>query len=196
MWGKTTDTARCRYAFAKLEITLLQHPNNDTNRPEVATYLKEVPTSLTLYIFAMIYWLYLTWDALRLKNTIQVIGLCISNFALVVYGAVQTKQVRDIVSQLSELNIQVTDETQSQINPGLIANPIVLAVGAILMCIVARKQLYEEFSWTIYKNISADMAMRRRFLTYQVRSVPSRADSQALPARLANEPPSRSISRF
>jgi hypothetical protein len=29
-------------------------------------------------------------------------------------------------------------------------------------------KLYDEFAWTIYKHISADLRMRRRFLTFQV----------------------------
>ena len=131
-------------------------------------YAREVPTSLSLYIFAMIYWLYLTWDALRLKNTIQVIGLCISNFALIVYGAVQIKQINDIVTNLEKNGIVVEQSTKIQIAPGLVAIPCVLAAGAIAMSIVARK-LYDEFAWTIYKNISADLRMKRRYLTYQVR---------------------------
>ena len=121
----------------------------------------------------MIYWLYLTWDALRLKNTIQVIGLCLSDFALVIYGALQTKQVRDIISGLQIENIYIDQRTQDQITPSLTAIPCVLAVGAILMSLVAWK-LYDEFSWTIYKNISADLRMKQRYLNYQVRWLPTR----------------------
>jgi hypothetical protein len=29
-------------------------------------------------------------------------------------------------------------------------------------------KLYDEFAWTIYKHISADLRMKRRFLTFQV----------------------------
>ena len=159
--GLTDD---CRYAFAMLEVFLI-------DKPSTIRYVKEVPTSLTLYIFAMIYWLYLTWDALRLKNTIQIIGLCISDFALVVYGAVQTKQVKDIVDGLRLEGIVIDEKSQSQINPSLVAIPIVLAVGAVLMSMVAWK-LYDEFAWTIYKNISADLRMKQRYLNYQVRQPP------------------------
>ena len=149
-------TYPCSYAFGTLEAYVAHSTDPSTK------YAKEVPTSLTLYVFAMIYWLYLTWDALRLKNTIQIIGLCVSDFALVVYGAVQTKQVKDMF-----LAISVAQTTQDQIYPCLTAIPIVLAVGAILMSLVAIK-LYNEFAWTIYKNISADLRMKQRFLNYQV----------------------------
>jgi hypothetical protein len=29
-------------------------------------------------------------------------------------------------------------------------------------------KLYDEFAWTIYKHISADLRMKRRYLNYQV----------------------------
>ena len=149
--------------LAKIDMSKLSFNGVTGGNP----YAREVPTSLSLYIFAMLYWFYLTWDALRLKNTIQVIGLCISDYALIIYGVVQIKQINDIVNKLAEQGIVVEDETKNQIAPGLIAIPCVLAGGAIAMTIVARK-LYDEFAWTIYKNISADLRMKRRYLTYQV----------------------------
>ena len=56
------------------------------------------------------------------------------------------------------------------LKPYLIAIPCVIAVGTLAMSFVARK-LYDEFAWTIYKHISADLRMKRRYLTYQVRAV-------------------------
>ncbi|KAJ5446570.1 hypothetical protein N7491_002652 [Penicillium cf. griseofulvum] len=35
------------------------------------------------------------------------------------------------------------------------------------MTFVAYK-LYDEFAWTIYKHISADLPMKRRYLTYRI----------------------------
>ena len=61
----------------------------------------------------------------------------------------------------------------SDCRPFLIAIPCVIAVGTILMSFVARK-LYDEFAWTIYKHISADLRMKRRYLTYQVENSGSR----------------------
>ena len=137
-------------------------------------YEQTIPTFLTLYIFGLVYELLLVWDALRLKNTIQIIGLCLYNLGLLIYAAVQKYQINEAVNFLVYLKAQMPDSKSAidpsvkpAVNPFLIAIPCVIAVGTIFMSIVARK-LYDEFAWTIYKHISADLKMKRRYLTYQV----------------------------
>ena len=120
-----------------------------------------------MYIFGFIYQLILVYDALRLKNTIQVIGLCIFNNALLIYAAVQMTQINDAVDQLAG---RIDPTVWSAVKPFLIAIPCVIALGTLAMSFVARK-LYDEFAWTIYKHISADLRMKRRYLTYQVCNV-------------------------
>ena len=104
------------------------------------------------------------WDALRLKNTIQVIGLCMYNVGFVIYAAVQIDQVKKaVILETGSAESPVWQKTR----PYLIAIPCVLALGTMLMSFVAWK-LYDEFAWTIYKHISADLRMKRRYLTFQV----------------------------
>ena len=114
----------------------------------------------------MVYELILTWDALRLRNTIQIIGLCLCNFGLIIYGSVQPIQLQDAANKIN-LSERDSRRLWSQLRPILITIPIVLFVGTLFMSFVARK-LYNEFAWTIYKHISADLRMKRRYLTYQV----------------------------
>lgn len=139
--------------------------NNATSE----TASKTIPTFLTLYIFGFLYQLVLVYDALRLKNTIQIIGLCIYNVGLLVYASVQWTQIQDAVNVLLQaaggpyINIAVKHATR----PYLIAVPCIIALGTVLMSVVAWK-LYDEFAWTIYKHISADLRMKRRYLTFQV----------------------------
>lgn len=125
-----------------------------------------IPTFLALYIFGFIYELLLVYDALRLKNTIQVIGLCVFNLALLIYAAVQMDQIQDAVNALikdNEINLNAWPDSK----PFLIAIPCVIGVGTVLLSVVAWK-LYDEFAWTIYKHISADLRMKRRYLTFQI----------------------------
>lgn len=129
---------------------------------------RAIPTFLTLYIFGFIYQLFLIWDALRLKNTIQVFGLVLMNVGFLIYGSVQMQQIHQAVDQLgtshlTEPAIQVWNDER----PFLIAIPCVIALFTVLLAGTALK-LYDEFAWTIYKHISADLQMKRRYLTYQV----------------------------
>lgn len=123
-----------------------------------------------MYSFGLLYELVLVYDALRLKNTIQVIGLCICNIGLLIYGAVQVQQIKEAVTSVLIVNDAISPEVWPETEPFLIIIPCVVAMGTLLMLIIAWK-LYDEFAWSIYKHISADLQMKRRYLTYQVRDL-------------------------
>jgi hypothetical protein len=157
------------YVFGEFQasLELRNHPGGKAPSPT-----RTIPTYLALFIFGFIYELVLAWDALRLKNTIQVIGICIYNLGMLIYSSVQMDQVDEAVHQLYASNDIETD-TWQQIRPFLIAAPCVIALGTVLLAFLAWK-LYNEFAWTIYKHISADLRLKRRYLTYQVSSVCAR----------------------
>ncbi|KAK7743498.1 hypothetical protein SLS53_004032 [Cytospora paraplurivora] len=165
------------YTFAMFQTHLgdIKKDNSDTN----AQY-RTIPTFLTLFIFGFLYELLLVWDALRLKNTIQIIGICIANLALLVYTVIQIDQIHEAVVLLGQngaLNGAYVDSNGTQVTaqkalwdevqPFLIAIPIILAVGTIAMSFVAWK-LYQVFAWDILKQIGADYRMKKRFLDFQV----------------------------
>ncbi|EAW23280.1 uncharacterized protein NFIA_019860 [Aspergillus fischeri NRRL 181] len=135
-------------------------------KAEVVTASKTIPIFLALYSFGFLYELVLVYDALRMKNTIQVIGLCLCNIGLLIYGAVQVQQVKEAVSILTD-NTAINEDVWGETEPFLIIIPCVVAMGTVLMVMVAWK-LYDEFAWSIYKHISADLRMKRRYLTYQI----------------------------
>ncbi|KAI9837091.1 MAG: hypothetical protein M1819_000742 [Sarea resinae] len=147
------------YVFAQFQIDL----NGPAHRGSQA---RAISTYLTLFIFGFVYELLLVWDALRLKNTIQVIGLCIYNVGLLVYAAVQIDQIHDAALVLEDQHA-ATSSIWQQTRPFLVAVPCVLGLGTVLMSFIAWK-LNDEFAWTIYKHISADVRMKRRYLTYQI----------------------------
>jgi hypothetical protein len=103
---------------------------------------------------------------LRLKNTIQIIGLCLYNVGLLIYGSVQMNQIQEAVLSLSDKN-EINKNIWTQTKPFLLAIPCILALGTVLLAVEAWK-LYDEFAWTIYKHISADLRLKRRYLTYQI----------------------------
>lgn len=147
------------YAFAKFQQSLKGNANNYTPS-------RTIPTFLALYIFGFLYQLVLVYDALRLKNTIQVIGLCLYNVGLLIYAAVQMDQIHDAVRLLNGKN-DIDPSVWNTEKPYLIAIPCIIALGTVLMAVIAWK-LYDEFAWTIYKHISADLRMKRRYLTFQI----------------------------
>lgn len=148
------------YVFAKFQTSLTNNKIPQDN-PQSQT----IPTFLTLYIFAFLFQLLLVFDALRAKNTIQVIGLCMFNAALLLYAAIQYTQIQDAVGSLPPA---IEHGVWIALKPYLVAVPSIIALGLALMSVAAWK-LYDEFAWTIYKEISADLKMKRRYLTYQVR---------------------------
>ncbi|KAF2839293.1 hypothetical protein M501DRAFT_1016375 [Patellaria atrata CBS 101060] len=148
------------YVFGKFQSSL-------KGNAEATTQSRTIPTYLSVFIFGFLYQLLLVWDALRLKNTIQVIGLCLYNVGILVYAAIQMDQIDDAVDYLATHGNQIDAEFWQDVKPFLIAIPCVMALGTILLSFIAWK-LYDEFAWTIYKHISADLRLKRRYLTYQI----------------------------
>jgi hypothetical protein len=163
------------YIFAEFQESLIKGHNLPT-----IPLVKTIPTYLTLFIFGFLYQLVLVYDALRLKNTIQVIGLCFYNCGMLLYAAIQYDQVNKAIEGLINY-VTNTNPPQPQpyidpndphpvwqiIRPYILAVPCIIALFTVVMSGIAWK-LYDEFAWTIYKHISADLRMKRRFLTFQV----------------------------
>src|SRR3954465_6536015 len=87
-------TSKKRYVFAKFQQSLTPHL-------EATSEVKVIPTYLTLFIFGFLYQLVLVYDSLRLKNTIQVIGLCIYNVGMLIYASIQYDQINKAIEALS-----------------------------------------------------------------------------------------------
>ena len=152
----------CRYLFAKFQLSIKPHK-------KTIPLVKTVPTYLTLFIFGFLYQLVLVYDSLRLKNTIQVIGICIYNVGMLIYASIQYDQIHKTITGLAIASYIKPDTTVwADMQPYLVAVPCIIAFFTIVLSVIAWK-LYDEFAWTIYKHISADLRMKRRFLTFQVR---------------------------
>jgi hypothetical protein len=168
------------YIFAKFQNNLvLDHikelkPEGTSEEARFAIEFQKaqtrtIPTYLTLFIFAHIFLVALCYDALRLKNTIQVIGICIFNLAMLVYAAIQMDQIKDANTALDNEDGKILRKVDiwGDIRPFLVTIPCVIALSTVLMGVVCWK-LYDEFAWRIYKHISADLRMKRRYLTFQI----------------------------
>lgn len=159
------------YVFGKFQ-TSVKADFDFTGKVQLNSQYKTIPTFLTLFIFGFVYQLVLVWDALRLKNTIQIIGIGVSNLAFLIYTALQIDQIGKAIDALNTAGaLKPTDETGgdvwAQCRPFLIAIPCVISAATISMGFLSWK-LYREFAWDILKQIGADYRMTKRFLHYQI----------------------------
>ena len=166
-WLKLTSN---RYIFGRFQSSFKDYKTGLDETADAQYYT--IPTFLALFIFGFLYVLFLTWDALRRKNTIQIIGLCIADLALFVYTILQIDQIDGSINKLTGAGVSYTEEQHQQVwracSPFLYTIPPVVGVATILMGFCAWK-LYQEFAWDILKQIGADYRMKKRFLHYQVR---------------------------
>jgi len=153
------------YVFGQFQSEL--HPEAANPHAEgQAKWAKTIPTQLALLIFAFVYELLLVYDALSNQNTIQVIGIVVMNFGILVYTGIQKEQIHEAYRQLVK-DAFIPKEYWSQVVGTLIVLPCLVALFSVILAFIAWK-LYQEFGWKIYKQIGADIRMKRRFLVYQI----------------------------
>jgi NADH:ubiquinone oxidoreductase subunit 6 (subunit J) len=103
-----------------------------------------------------------------MKNTIQVIGIVLYNAGILLYAGIQYDQINDAIKSLTHDQFIVLDlDMWAKLKPMLIALPVLMGIFTFILAFIAWK-LYDEFAWTIYKHISADLRMKRRYLNYQI----------------------------
>ncbi|EWC43616.1 hypothetical protein DRE_01503 [Drechslerella stenobrocha 248] len=159
------------YIFGTFQANTRQGITAADGKP--ADNKKPITTYLTLFIFAWVFQFVLVYDALRLKNTIQVFGLCIFNTLMLLYSAIQIDQIREAIFMAPGGNTPDRpdnynpDRLWRKVYPFLVAIPVVIGVISAFMSFVAWR-LHDEFAWTIYKHISADLRMKRRYLIFQI----------------------------
>ncbi|KAI1823027.1 hypothetical protein F4861DRAFT_354008 [Xylaria intraflava] len=160
------------YTFALFQNGLKDNDSfldnlNGDEKETVGAQLKTIPTFLGLFILGFLYEVVLVWDALIAKNTIQIIGVCIANLALLIYGILQIDQIHSAISILMSAAAFTDIDIWVQTEGELIAIPAIIGLITLILGFLAWK-LYEEFAWDILKQIGADYRMKKRFLHYQI----------------------------
>jgi hypothetical protein len=127
-------------------------------------------TSPIIRVFELI----MSFDALRLRNVIQLAGILLFHFALIVMGALQVNQTKTAVVGVSNcdgssdyVQCDGKDTLWSAIQPYLIAAPCVIAAAWLVICFFV-SQLYQEFGWAIFHVVGANPKMKTMYQYYQV----------------------------
>ncbi|KAK7720423.1 hypothetical protein SLS57_005512 [Botryosphaeria dothidea] len=158
-----------------LEIFMLLRYQRWTNPDAydmVRTYT--IPLNVGLFVFGCWWQLLLTTDAVSAKNNIQLFALCIDNACLFAVNVMRYYQTSETASEL----LLAADGTNGSlvkagfsywpvVEPALITSTAWVGVSTLSMCALAYK-LHRDFAWEIYKHVSANVDLRKRYLAYQV----------------------------
>ncbi|KAJ3517148.1 hypothetical protein NLJ89_g682 [Agrocybe chaxingu] len=137
------------------------------------TFRLTLPCYLALYALAELFELFMAFDALRLRNVIQLVGLLIFHAALMVSAALQVHQTKSALVSLGDdctynyVNCGGPGTLWRKIQPLLITAPCVIAASWFLMLFLI-KQLYGEFGWAIFHVVGANPKMKTMYQYYQI----------------------------
>jgi len=133
-----------------------------------------VPCYLALFVLAEIFELLMAFDALRLRNVIQLVGILLFHVALIFFAALQIHETKTAL--VREPNCDGTVDFVRCGGPGtlfrkvehlLIAVPCIIAAAWFIIIFFVRA-LYFEFGWAIFRVVGANPAMKTMYQFYQV----------------------------
>jgi methyl coenzyme M reductase beta subunit len=116
-----------------------------------------------VFITAQVFQLLLCLDAVFRQDTIQIIGLAVFNFLLLLYSVVQHIQTNNAIGSLVDA-LHLNESTASGLRGSTDFEITVIAILAFFSFTFAFQawHLFQEFGWKIYKKIGADLNMRRK----------------------------------
>jgi len=139
-------------------VSILAQNETDATNDETYANARSMPVYHVLFILAQFFQLGIYVDAIYNQNTIQIIALTLFEFGILIYSVIQVFQSEQILKTIPK---QIT------ILPYEITIIVLISILATGFAYLAYK-LYQEFGWSIYKKIGADMAMRDRYKMYQI----------------------------
>jgi hypothetical protein len=162
-------------AIAVLAIISIVFHLVSKNVPNLtAPNYKTVPCYLALFVLAELFGLLMAFDALRLRNVIQLVGILLFHAALVVFSAIQIHETRSALVQRPDCDGSVDFVTcggkgtlYRKVEHLLIAVPAIIAAAWFIMLFFVRA-LYFEFGWAVFRIVGANPAMKTMYQFYQV----------------------------
>jgi len=135
---------------------------------------RTVPCYFALFALAEIFELAMAFDALRLRNIIQLVGILLFHMALIVMSALQIGQTRtslvineDCGGTWNYITCGGSGTLWAKVRPLLIAVPCVIGLSWFALLFFV-KPLYQEFGWAIFHVVGANPQMKQMYQFYQV----------------------------
>ncbi|KAF8844978.1 hypothetical protein BDN67DRAFT_987536 [Paxillus ammoniavirescens] len=129
---------------------------------------KTLPCYLALFILAELFELSMAYDALRMRNIIQLLGIILFHGALIVFSALQVHETR---TALYACPLPQCDSDHNwlwnKVQPFLIIAPCIIAASWLFL-IFWIKQLYGEFGWVIFRVVGANPKLKSMYQYYQI----------------------------
>lgn len=137
---------------------------------------KTLPCYLALFALAEIFEVYMAFDALRLRNIIQLFGITCFHIALMIMAAVQVEQTKnafvwssaeECAASFDWVHCDGPHTLFSRIRPFLIAAPVIIGASSAFL-VYFLKELYGEFGWAIFHVVGANPRMKTMYQYYQI----------------------------
>ncbi|TFK76461.1 hypothetical protein BDN72DRAFT_831029 [Pluteus cervinus] len=135
---------------------------------------KTLPCYLALFALGEIFEFSMAFDALRLRNIIQLAGILVFHLALLVFAILQIHETRTALVTMGDcpgsdnyVNCGGTGSLWAKIQPFLIVAPAVIA-ASWFMLLFWLKQLYAEFGWAIFHVVGANPKFKVMYQWYQI----------------------------
>ncbi|EJD44089.1 hypothetical protein AURDEDRAFT_166809 [Auricularia subglabra TFB-10046 SS5] len=164
--GTVVIQAAVVFAMIATAFGLVEHAvdTSDSN-------YKTLPCYLALFALAELFELVIAADALRLRNSLQLVSILMFHTALMVFSALQIHQTREALVLSPGSDCYETCDSPgslwSTVFKLFIVVPIILGVSLIVMTLSVRA-LYAEFGWAVFHAIGADPRMRTMYRYYQI----------------------------
>ncbi|TFY67275.1 hypothetical protein EVJ58_g1737 [Rhodofomes roseus] len=120
---------------------------------------KTLPCYLAIFILAEVFEMLMAFDALRLRNVIQLIGILCFQAAMLVFASIQIHETRAALATHLDL--------WHKVEPFLIVSPIMIGLSWFALMWFVR-ELYHEFGWAIFHVVGANPAMKTMYQYYQI----------------------------
>lgn len=138
------------------------------------SYYKTLPCYMALFLLAELFELAMAFDALRLRNVIQLVGILVFHAALIVFAALQVHETHTALVRLQDCDGSVDfvrcggpHTLFRKVEPFLVVVPCIIAL-AWLVLLWFVKALYAEFGWAIFRVVGANPATKTMYQFYQI----------------------------